>query len=54
MAMGAPLTLVIVVQLVQQAPASCTAWPMCVAGLSTAADVGRVVGLLLDVPRERR
>ena len=53
MAIGAALTLVIVVQLVQYAQASYTAWPVFAAGLITAAYVGLVAGILLYVPRER-
>jgi hypothetical protein len=44
---------VIVVQLVQYAQASYTAWPVFVAGLITAAYVGLVAGILLYVPRHK-
>jgi uncharacterized membrane-anchored protein len=53
MAAGGALTLVIVVQLVQYAQASYTAWPVFVVGLITVAYVGLVVGILLYVPRKR-
>ncbi|HEX9414987.1 MAG TPA: hypothetical protein VF916_15900 [Ktedonobacterales bacterium] len=53
MAVGAALTLWIVVRLVQYAQASYTAWPMFVAGLITAAYIGLVVGILLHVPRHK-
>jgi hypothetical protein len=51
MAVGAALTLVM--QLVQYAQVSYTAWPVFVAGLITAAYAGLVVGILLYVPHER-
>src|SRR5260221_6058800 len=53
MAVGAALTVFIVVQLVQHAQATYAAWPVFVAGLVTAAYVGLVVGILLYVPRKR-
>ncbi len=53
MVVGAALTLVIVVQLVQYAQASYAAWPVFVAGLITAAYVGLVVGILLYVPHHK-
>jgi hypothetical protein len=53
MAVGAALTLVIVVQLVQYAQASYIAWPVFVAGLITAGYVGLMVGFLLYVPRHK-
>jgi succinate dehydrogenase hydrophobic anchor subunit len=53
MAVSAALTVFVVVQLVQYAQASYTAWPVFAAGLITAAYVGLVVGILLYVPRER-
>jgi hypothetical protein len=53
MAAGAALTVFIVVQLVQYAQASYTAWPVFVAGLITAAYVGLVVGILLYVPHHK-
>src|SRR5260221_415748 len=53
MAVGAALTVFIVVQLVQYAQATYAAWPVFVAGLVTAAYVGLVVGILLYVPRKR-
>jgi hypothetical protein len=53
MAVGAALTRVLVMQLVQHAQETYNGAWIFVAGLITAAYVGLVVGILLYVPRER-
>ena len=50
---SAALTVFLVVQLVQYAQATYNGVWIFVAGLITAAYVGLVVGILLNVPRER-